>query len=97
VISALVQNKTDWESLLKLQIPSQQLIAYISKETPPELISEIYQRNILLMTDMSESIFNNSNFYAPEYYSNFLAHMHLGIMITDYPLYVNKIFCKEQE
>lgn len=95
MISALVLNKSDWESLCKLQIPNQQLIAYISKETPPELITEIYQNKVLVMTDMSESIYNKSKHYNSDYYRNFLAKMHMGIMITDYPMYVNNIFCKE--
>lgn len=95
LISALVLNKTDWGSLLKLQIPSQQLIAYVNKETPPELISEIFQSKVLVMTDMSESIYNNSEHYKPVYYKDFLSQMHLGIMITDYPLYVAQVFCQE--
>lgn len=95
LISALVLKNADWESLLKLQIPSQQLIAYVSKETPTELINEIYQNKVLVMTDLSESIHNSSRHYEPDYYKDFLSKMHLGIMITDYPLYVNNIFCKK--
>lgn len=95
LISALVLNKTDWDAILKLQIPSQQLIAYVSKETPPELITEIFQRKVLVMTDMSESIYNNSEHYDPVYYKDFLSKMHLGIIITDYPLYVAQVFCQE--
>lgn len=94
-ISTLVVNKADWQSLLKLQIPSRQLIAYVNKETPQNVISEIFQNNVLVMTDMSESIYNNSKHSDPEYYKSFLAKMQLGIMITDYPLYVNKLFCGE--
>jgi hypothetical protein len=95
MISALVENNSDWESILKLQIPDQQLIAYVSKETPLDLINEIYKTKVLVMTDMSESIYNNSKQYVPGYYKDFLKKKHLGIMITDYPLFVNKIFCIE--
>jgi glycerophosphoryl diester phosphodiesterase len=95
MISTLVVTRTDWESLLKLQIPDQQLIAYVSKETPLDLINEIYKTKVLIMTDMSESIYNNSKHYDPDYYKDFLAKMHLGVIITDYPLFVNKIFCNE--
>jgi len=97
LISALVVNSSDWESILKLQIPSRQLIAYVSKETPHEVISEICQSKVLVMTDMSESINNRSNLYSPEYYRHFPIEMQLGIVITDYPVYVNKLFCKEQK
>jgi len=95
LISALVKNKSDWESLCKLQIPEKQLIAYVSKETPPELINEIFQSKVWVMTDMSESFSNNSKPYDPDYYRNSLKEMHLGIIISDYPVYVNKIFCGE--
>jgi len=95
MISALVQKRADWEYLLKLQIPGQQLIAYVNSETPPELITEINNSNVLLMTDMSESIRNNSKQFDSDYYKSVLSKMHLGIMITDYPLHVNKLFCEE--
>ncbi len=94
MISALIQSNADWESLLKLQIP-QQLIAYVNSETPPELLTEINNSTVLLMTDMSESIRNNSKQFDAYYYKSILLKMHLGIMITDYPLYVNKLFCEE--
>jgi glycerophosphoryl diester phosphodiesterase len=95
LISVLVRNKADWESLLKLQIPGQQLIAYVNKETPLELISEISQNKVKVMADMSENIYNNSQHFDPEYYRNSLTRMNLGIIITDYPVHVNKLFCKD--
>jgi hypothetical protein len=93
LISALVRNKADWESILKLQIPEKQLIVYVSKETPQDLISEINQSKVLLMTDMSEGINNNSKPYNPYYYKDFIKKMHLGIIISDYPVMVSNIFC----
>jgi glycerophosphoryl diester phosphodiesterase len=95
MISALVVNKEDWESLVKLQIPNQRLIAYVSKETPTYLLNEIAKSKVLLMTDMSESIYNRSKHYKSEYYKNYISKMHLDVLITDYPLYVNKVFCGE--
>lgn len=95
LISALVLNKADWDSILKLQIPEKQLIAYVNKKTPPELISEISQSKVLLMTDTSEGIYNNSKPYNPDYYTDFLKEMHLGIIISDYPVKVSTIFCRK--
>jgi glycerophosphoryl diester phosphodiesterase len=95
LISALVINKENWESLLKLQIPSRQLIAYVNKETPLLMINEICQSKIIVMTDMSENIYNNSQPFYPEYYRRYLTEMKLGIIITDYPVSVNKLFCKQ--
>jgi len=95
LISALVMNQTDWESLLKLQIPGRQLIAYVSEvTTPSELISEIVRSKVMVMTDISESIHNHSNHYSPEYYRHFPVQMQLGIVITDFPVFVNRLFCK---
>lgn len=95
MISALVQNEDEWNSLLALQIPRQQLIAYVSEETPIELIHEINNSNVLLMTDMSEGVRNKSNRYNSDYYKNFITKLHLGILISDYPLYVAKLFCNQ--
>jgi glycerophosphoryl diester phosphodiesterase len=95
LISALVLNKTDWDALLKLRIPSHQLIAYVNNETPPELINEICQSKVLVMTDMSESFYNNSEHYDYQNYKDLIAKMHLGIIISDYPLFVSKLYCRE--
>lgn len=95
LVSALIKNKGDWESLLRLQIPNQQLIAYISEDTSPELINEISKCTVHLMTDMSESIRNSSSHYKPDYYKQSVARMQLEILITDYPVHVNKLFCIE--
>jgi glycerophosphoryl diester phosphodiesterase len=93
LISALVITKEDWESLNELQIPVKQLIAYVSNETPPELISEICRNKVRVMTDMSEGIYNNSKPYDPDYYREVLEKIHLGIIISDYPVVVNRLFC----
>jgi glycerophosphoryl diester phosphodiesterase len=94
MISALVKNEVDWESLLNLQIPGRQLIAYVNKDAPLELLNEIRQNQVLIMTDFSESIHNNSQPFDPEYYRDYLAKMQLGIIITDYPVNVNRLINK---
>lgn len=93
MISALVETRKDWESLLALQVPDKQLITYVSEKTPQDVLSDIKARNILLMTDMSESIRNNRSRYEPDYYKDFVLKKHLGILISDYPLFVGKVFC----
>jgi glycerophosphoryl diester phosphodiesterase len=93
LISVLVQNPKQWNSLLGLNIPMSRLIAYISKETPADLITAIEAKNVMLMTDMSESIRNNSKCFEPDYYKMINDKMKVEIIITDYPLYVNKLFC----
>lgn len=95
LISALILNKAGWESVLKLQIPNQQLIAYVSSETSKEIIAEIHKSDVLLMTDMSESIKNNSKYYETGFYRKYLMEMHLDIIITDFPVYVSKLFCED--
>ncbi len=95
MISALVGNKQEWESIREIRVPTTQLIAYVNENTPEEIILDINRNKVLLMTDMSESIRNNSKHYDADYYKNFILNKHLGILISDYPIYVGKLFCKE--
>lgn len=92
MISALVQSKAGWESLNKLRIPVNQLIAYINRDAPADLITEIENSKVTLMTDVSEGIRNSGKCYETGYYRDLAASLHLGILICDYPQYVNKIF-----
>lgn len=94
MISALVLNQANWDTLQKFQIPSSQLIAYISKETPQNVIDQIYRSKVLLMTDTSEGTTNNAKYYKPDEYMDVVSKQHLGILISDYPLYVSKLFSK---
>jgi hypothetical protein len=71
------------------------LITYVSVKTTQEVILEINASKVLLMADMSESIRNKSNCYDPDYYKAFVLKMHLGILISDYPIFVGKAFCAE--
>ncbi len=95
MISVWIENQEQWHALQKLQIPDKQLIAYISESTPPELLQEIHNRKIILMTDMSEGIRNNSIHYEPDFCRHFIENKNLGICISDYPLFVNKLFCND--
>jgi glycerophosphoryl diester phosphodiesterase len=95
LVSVLVTNQEQWGFLQSLQMPVQQTVAYVSDETPDEIILAIYKSGITLMTDMSESIKNSSSHFDPEYYRNITRDKHLGILITDYPVYVSTLFCKE--
>ena len=95
MISALVENAEDWQSIKGLHIGADQLIAYIGAETPAGIINDIHANKVLLMTDMSKSIRNKSKRYESEYYSNFILKMQLDILISDYPLFVSRLFCKK--
>lgn len=96
MISALVENQNDWELVRGLHIPDQQLIAYISEQTPEGLLQQITGSKVLLMTDMSEGLRNRSNHYEQYYYRNFIKNKQLGICISDYPVFVNKLFCSDE-
>lgn len=93
MISALVKNREQWNSLLELGIPSSRLIAYISNDVPTELIDRINDRKVTLMNDLNESFSNNSKYYEPDYYKIMQEASKLSIIITDFPVYVNKLFC----
>lgn len=94
-ISALVKTNADWDSLTKLRVPCRYLIAYVTRETPQELVREISRTNVRVMTDISECIYNNSQPYDTNYYRNLLVERYLDIIISDFPLFVNKAFCMD--
>ena len=96
MVSALVKDSIDWKSLLELNLPGERLIAYVNIDSPAELIKEINSYKVRLMTDMSETSKNSSKYFSQDYYKSLASSMHLGILISDFPLYVNKLFCNEE-
>jgi glycerophosphoryl diester phosphodiesterase len=92
LISALVSNESDWEKLSALSIPEKNLIAYVPRDAPLELITEIKNAGIKIMCDVSEDKFGNKAPLAPAYYHNLVKDKKLEILITDYPIEVSRMF-----
>jgi len=95
MVSALVSSQADWNSLLTLDIPNDQLIVYISKETPLHLLQEINKKRVRIMTDMSETQNNNAQHFTSDFYLNQQSKQLLSIIITDYPIYISSLFCRK--
>lgn len=96
-ISALVRNSDDWVRLKSLNIPADQLIVYFDKSIEDSLLEEIREENILLMTDMNETITNHGNPFSFETYSDLLIRRKPGILITDFPVSVARMIIPPSE
>jgi len=90
MVSSLVQNETDWDSLRTLTIPDQNRVAYISEATTSRLLTELQQRAITSMRDVSEHTRYGGTPLTSEQYQRILSDSSLGILITDFPTMVSK-------
>lgn len=93
-ISALVTNQKELESVVETHSPLDKQIAYISSQTPKIVLDELKQKGILLMTDMNEGGRNKGNPYDPAFYQKTINSNSLSILITDFPVFVNAIYCQ---
>lgn len=94
-ISSLVTNLKEWQFLKTLITPDNHMIAYITNETPEEIINLMLTENVSLMTDMSENNSDATKRLEPEIYRSIVTDKHLDILITDYPVLVSNIFCSD--
>ncbi|MDX2302622.1 MAG: glycerophosphodiester phosphodiesterase family protein [Microscillaceae bacterium] len=93
MISVLIPDEKAWKNVLTLGIPFENLIAYISSNTPLSLILEIEKNNIPLMTDVSEHKNKYTNPLPEDFYKELVQKNHLDILISDFPVEVAAIFC----
>jgi hypothetical protein len=75
----------------KLNIPDDNLIAYVTSTTDASLVSAIYHRKIKIIADASESMRNNAMLYDRDFYHAVIDRMKLSILITDFPVDVSKL------
>jgi len=94
LISALVTNHQECESLVESHIPTDKLIAYISDRTPHAIIEELKLQGIMLMADMNEGVRNKGIPYNTDFYRETIISKYLSILITDFPVFVNGIYCE---
>ncbi|MBK6347329.1 MAG: glycerophosphodiester phosphodiesterase family protein [Bacteroidales bacterium] len=91
-ISALVTSEEMWELVKSACIPPSRLIAYITNQTPENVVHLIRKEKTLVMTDMNETTTNRNKPFEPEYYTEILKIMQPDILITDYPVFVSQHF-----
>ncbi len=85
-VSCLITSEEEWNAIEALQIPAQQLVAYISAKTDSSLINLLKSKKIKVMTDVSEYLRHNAKPLNSEEYANKVRHQSLDILISDFPL-----------
>ena len=86
LVSCLVKDQKDWIEISKI-VTANVMLAYINKSTPADVIKEMKEKKIFLVTDASEMTTNNGLPFAAEFYKN----MGVNVLVTDLPLEVNDI------
>ena len=89
LVSCLVKDRNDWNEISKI-VPPSVMLAYINKTTPDDVIKEMKSKNILLVTDASETTTNNSNTYPVEFYRSLFTRG-VNVLVTDLPNEVNAL------
>ncbi len=96
LISALVTNESDWMAVRKLNIPAGRIAAYVTDNTPAELIKNIKSEGVITLSDPRE-LWNKKNtplsFSA---YQSMVKNLCLNILVTDFPVEVSNWFKKEK-
>ncbi len=85
-LSCLITSEEEWKAIEALQIPAQQLVAYISAKTDLYLITLLKSKKIKVMTDVSEYLGHNATPLSAEEYANKVNKQSLDILISDFPV-----------
>lgn len=89
LVSCLVRDRNDWNEISKI-VSSKVMMAYINKNTPDDVVKEMKENKILLVSDASEVTTNNSNVYPVDFYRAWI-DKGLNVLVTDLPREVNSI------
>jgi glycerophosphoryl diester phosphodiesterase len=85
LVSCLVRNMSDFEEITPL-VPNN-MLAYVGRSTPPDVIAKMKSMNIPMVTDASEVTTNNSSVYDKAFYSD-LIQQGVRVFVTDLPVEV---------
>jgi len=85
-LSCLITSEEEWKAIEALQIPAQQLVAYISAKTDSSLIALLKSKKIKVMTDVSEYLRHNAKPLNAEEYAQKVKQQSLDILISDFPI-----------
>jgi glycerophosphoryl diester phosphodiesterase len=91
-ISYLDDNLDERE--VALQIPINNRVAYITAKTTQQRIDELKSQGILIMADVSELTRNEGKPFQKTFYQAQAKNQNLGILITDFPIILSRIFTK---
>ncbi len=90
-ISTLIKKEEDWLRLEQLNVPLNTLIAYVERETESSLIIQARRKGFQIMADVSEHTTHQGILFERDYYRERLKKQELNILITDFPIEVDKM------
>jgi glycerophosphoryl diester phosphodiesterase len=86
LVSCLVKDRSDLNEISKI-VPAKVMMAYVNKSTPADVIQEMKNKKIFLVTDASEVERNNGVAYDPAFYKN----LGVNVLVTDLPIEVKEL------
>lgn len=92
LISVLVTNYEELVNFRTYKLKHALLMAYVTTNTPEEILNELVKEGNFILSDPREVW--NGIITVPEktYYDNFSNKLHLNILVTDFPIEVNRYF-----
>ncbi|MEJ0031688.1 MAG: glycerophosphodiester phosphodiesterase family protein [Bacteroidota bacterium] len=86
LVSCLVKDRNDLNEISKI-VPAKVMMAYVNKSTPTDVIRELKNKNIFLVSDASEVERNNGKTYDETFYQS----LGVNVLVTDLPMEVNDL------
>ena len=83
LISCLVRNREDWDAIQRT-IPTKNMMAYIGKSTPDDVLNDMRKEHVFLVTDASEATTNSGILYPVEFYRQVIGRG-VNVYVTDLP------------
>ncbi len=97
LISVLIKDSTDRENLLNLKLPESRLAAYVTDETPKEIIRQVRPHVSFFLSDARELWNNHKVVQNSVFYQKMCAELSLNILVTDFPLEVPDLLLKTKQ
>jgi len=89
LVSCLVRDQNDWDEIKKI-VSKEAMLAYISKTTPDDVIRQLKEQKISLVSDASEATTNNFKVYTSDHYRSVI-NRGVNVYVTDLPLEVSRL------
>jgi glycerophosphoryl diester phosphodiesterase len=89
--SMLVRDERDADLIRSSRVPYKNLIAYVTKDVKQEVIDELNQKKISIMTDVSEHVKKQTVPFDYSIYKDLVISKKLDILITDFPVEVSRM------
>src|SRR6185369_2604434 len=78
LVSCLVKDRNDLTAVSKV-VPDNVMMAYVNKNTPADVIKELKNKKIFLVSDASETTTNEGKAYTKEFYKS----IGVNVLVTD--------------